>query len=121
MKDLALETQKIYDHPFQVTTAVKDININLISMHRYMKDVVLSTNETELKSVVSKVNLHEQKIIKEFDIIFNKYLGDKAQVQNLYQEFIAWRPIREKVIQLSIQGKLSEAAQITKNRGAIHV
>ncbi len=121
MKDLALETQKIYDHPFKVTTAVKDININLISMHRYMKDVVLSTNETELQSAVSKVNIHEQKIIKEFDIIFDKYLGDKAQVQTLYQEFIAWRPIREKVIHLSIAGKLSEAAQITKNRGAIHV
>lgn len=90
-------------------------------MHRYMKDVVLSTNDTELQNALSKVDMHEQQTIKEFDVIFDKYLGDKTQVQSLYQEFISWRPIREKVIHLSIVGKRAEAAEITKNRGAIHV
>ncbi len=121
MKDLALETQKIYDHPFTVTTAVKNINIHLISMHRYMKDVVLAKDSVELQTATTKVNLHEQQIIEEFDIIFEKYLGNKFQVQKLYQEFIAWRPIREQVIHLSISGKYTEAAYITKNSGAIHV
>lgn len=68
MKDLALETQKIYDHPFKITTSVKNININinLLSMDKDMKDIVFSTNETDLQKRVSKLETNDLTTLEEF-------------------------------------------------------
>ena len=59
LKDIAANVKNLYNHPYTVSNAVRDINMNLISMHRYMKDVVLAENEAQLNSAVLLVNKHE--------------------------------------------------------------
>lgn len=38
------------------SSAVKQINMNLISMYRYMKDVALAKNEEQFEVAIYKVN-----------------------------------------------------------------
>lgn len=114
-------SDKLYDHPFTVTNATKLIESNLISMHRYMKDVALSKNEEELNRAINQVNQSEIVVYKEFDIVFERYLGDKNDIQKSYDSFVNWKPIRDKVIFLVKNGQHDEAAQITKSIGAQHV
>jgi len=121
MKTLSMETTNLYEHPYKVSNAVKEIKINLISIHRYMKDVVLAENEQELNSAIEKVSIHEKQAIAQFDVIFEKYLGNKQEIHALYSELINWKQIRQKVIQLTLAGKHKEAAKITKFEGAEHV
>lgn len=118
---LSKETTNLYEHPFKVSNAVKEININLISMHRYMKDVVLSENAYERNLAIAKVAKHEQQAINQFEVVLDKYLGDKKEVHELYNLFISWKPIRQKVVELSLQNRHKEAANITKDEGAKHV
>jgi len=118
---LSMETTKLYEHPFKVSNAVKEININFISMHRYMKDVVLAENANERNLAIAKVSKHEKQAINQFEVVLDKYLGDKKEVHELYNLFIAWKPIRQKVIELSLHDRHKEAASITKNEGAKHV
>ena len=121
MNELANLSSKLYEHPFTVTNATKTIEANLISMHRYMKDVALSKNVHELQIAVDKVNSSEIIIYKQFNIIFERYLGDKQDIEVSYKAFIKWKPIRDKVIHLVKQHRNEEAAAITKNEGAKHV
>ena len=121
MAQLADLSQKLYDHPYTVTVATKTIEANLISMHRYMKDVALSTNEHELQLAIDEVNKSEIIIYGEFEIIFDRYLGNKKDIQSSYDAFVNWKPIRDEVILLMYSDKKDEAALITKNKGALHV
>ncbi len=121
MMELSNLTQKLYKHPFTVTNATKTIETNLVSMHRYMKDVALANSMDEIKQAVMKVNDNEIVIYKEFDIVFDRYLGDKKDIQMSYDAFVNWKPIRDEVIDLMKLGKKDEAAQITKGKGARHV
>jgi len=114
-------TEDIYRHPFVVSNAVRSIDTNLISMHRYMKDVALSRNDMELESAIHKVNEHEKLALKEFDIVFKQFLGDKSKVQTVYQAVLDWKIIRDEVITLMRSGKKQQAAQITKGKGAEHI
>ncbi|NOQ31927.1 MAG: diguanylate cyclase [Helicobacteraceae bacterium] len=121
MIELADMSQKLYKHPYTVTTATKTIESNLISMHRYMKDVALSTNSNELQMAVDKVNKAEITIYNEFNTIFERYLGSKEDIQKSHDAFVRWKDIRDEVITLMKNGQKEEAARITKNKGAKHV
>ena len=113
-------TQKFYNHPFSVTTSAYKIQQHLVSMHRYMKDVVLSQNEEELLLAVQKVNNDEKSILREFEIITDRYLGDKTEIKKTYDLFIAWRPIRKDVIGLMKQNRQKEAIKMNQTRAYDH-
>lgn len=136
MLELANLSQKLYEHPYTVTTATKTIEFNIVSMHRYMKDVALAKNSEDLLKAITEVNKNELVVYKQFDIIFDKYLGDKQDIEKSYDAFVSWKPIRDEVI-LLVQSELIEkaptisreveiskrdkATAITKGKGAKHI
>ncbi len=114
-------TQDMYNHPLTVTNATKNIQTELTSMHRYMKDVALAKTTEDIHIAVKKVATSEENVYKEFDIVFERYLGDKKDIQKSFDTFVAWKPIREEVIALMLDGRKNEAADITKGKGAKHL
>lgn len=121
LSNISQDADDLYQHPFSVSNAAKNINFNLVSMHRYMKDVVLAKNEEELLAAVESVAIHEEKALLEFDVIFDRFLGDKSQINKTYRAFNDWKTIRTEVIQLMRDGNTDQAVAITKGKGAVHV
>ncbi|MGK7929495.1 MAG: EAL domain-containing protein [Spirulina sp.] len=121
MNRLAILTQKLYDHPFTVNTAVLRVEAGIISMHRSMKDVALANDPTELAAAAQKVDRIEQAVFEDFDLILAQFLGDKTTIEAARQKFAAWKPIRDRVIQLRQWGQIAEAAAITKGEGAEYI
>jgi len=121
MTELSELTQKLYNHPFTVTNATKTIESRIVSIHRYMKDIVLSQNIEELNKAVQHVQDDEIVIYQAFNTVFDRYLGDRKDIQTSYDLFVAWKPIRDEVIYLTKLGEVKEAAEITKGKGAEHI
>ncbi len=121
LNSIAKEAENLYQHPYAVSNASRNININLISMHRYMKDVVLAENEEQLRTAKEHVDQYEKNVQESFNVIFNRYLGERKDIQAVYKAFLDWKIIRDEVIFLKTQGRDKEAAHITKNKGAKHV
>lgn len=121
LNGIADDMDSLYKHPFTVSNAAKNINFHLVSMHRHMKDVVLSQNQEQMEWAVSRVAVHEQAALADFDIIFERFLGEKSQIKETYQSFVDWQPIRNEVIALMREGKQQQASAITVGKGASHV
>jgi len=121
LSGMANDMDKLYKHPFTVSNAANNINFHLVSMHRYMKDVVLSQNKQQMEWAISRVAEHEKQALTDFDIIFIRFLGEKSQINQTYQNFVDWTPIRNNVIELMRSGKQQEARSITLGKGASHV
>jgi CheY-like chemotaxis protein/HAMP domain-containing protein/putative methionine-R-sulfoxide reductase with GAF domain len=111
----------MYNHPLKVSNAVRDVNAGIISIHRFMKDVVLAENEQELIQLKVRIDNIEQEIYGYFDIIFSQYLGKREDVELSYTTFRDWKYIRDEVILLVEHGKYKEAAAITKGKGFDHI
>jgi len=118
---LANLTRDIYRHPTTVINAVRDINTNIIDMHRYMLGVALARNSSELETSIAKVSKHEALVLKTFKIISKRFLGDNSLVVKARKSFAEWQPVRAKVIELARKGRQSEAAEITMEKSARHV
>ena len=121
MRIIADYTTRLYRHPYTVSTAVLRIQGNITAMHRSMKDAALAGNSAELESAVSKVNAHEADVFSDFDLVGERFLGDKAEIETLRGKFVEWRTIREEVIELTSEGRADEAAALTRGKGAAYV
>lgn len=119
--NLSETTEKLYRHPLAVSTAIRDVNLNLVAIHRSMKDVAMSKNLDQMHKAEAAVNDYAKKALSSFVLLNERFLGDKADIRQAEQLFKDWDPIRQKVFdQTEIQIK-SDAAAITQGEGAQHI
>ncbi len=121
MQMLSELTDKLHKHPLTVSNAVLTANGEIIKMHRSMKDVALAKSNEQIDNAVQSVNQYEQNVFEQFKIIDERFLGDKSMVNDALNAFKGWKIIRDEVINLKREGKVDEAAAITKGKGADHV
>ena len=110
LKELSTLTQKFYDHPFKVTIATKNIQVYIESMYKDMQKISFAENKDIVKEVLFKINETEKDVLKQYEIIFQNYLGDREDVQKSYDTFMHWKPMREDFIK-SLRNKETEASK----------
>lgn len=121
MASLSYMTDKLYKHPFAVSTAVLKIEVGVTAMHRSMKDVVLAKGDEQRRSAMTALDKAEKKVFSQFDLLQERFLGDKSKIEEVKQLIVQWKPIRDKVIELVASGDRVAAANITKYEGKEHV
>jgi len=123
MNRLSDLTARIFNHPLRVTTAVLSADTAIVKIHRSMKDVALSSTETELEAAIIAVKTYENEVFENLGIAEKWILGDEgalllAETVKLFQD---WESIREEVISLTKSGNRAHAIDITRGKGAAHV
>ncbi|MBI5162949.1 MAG: methyl-accepting chemotaxis protein [Magnetospirillum sp.] len=117
MDALSDQTEKLYRHPFAVTVASLQISTDMVAINRSMKDVVLARTPEQFEAAVKAVEAADADAIAQLKVVHERFLGDKTKIQQLEQAIVDWRPIRGQVIALTKDGKLDEAAEITRTKG----
>jgi len=121
VKKLSVITQKMYNHPFTVSVAVRDVNLKIVSIHKTMQDIILSTNNQQIQNSIKKINNYENETLKYFTILEKGFLGNKNKVTEARDIFIGWKPIRDEMIILFEQGNANKATNILKNKDENHL
>jgi len=114
---IAQQTTELYDHPLQVRRALGELKADVLSMHRGMKDLVLAENETEITHVIQGIEISKARAFKQFDVLYDRFLGQHKDIDNAYKSFVEWNTIRDVTIGLMSSGKLEEALERTKAQG----
>lgn len=114
---------EIQGAPSIINDAARRIEINVIKIHREMKDVVLLMDEADQAKAIRNVNELEVEVYEDIALIDAKALGEEGRRllvagKELFDE---WKPIRDGVIDLVMAGRYEEARDITRGRGASHV
>lgn len=115
------DVEKIYNHPFAVSSAGQSIQTLVFAMHSSMKELVHSRDPEFILNKLSKIDAYEQQVLQEFDTLFQRFLGDKSSLEQTRTIFIAWKEIRDQVVELISKGRYEEAAAMTRSHGAPHV
>jgi len=116
-------TAKMYEHPLTVTRASLVANVNIIKMHRSMKDVALANDAAGITKARNIVADYEKEVYKQFAIVEDRILGQEGKqlIADTIVVFRDWKAIRDDVINHMAKGERQQASAITKERGAIHV
>lgn len=111
---LSALTEKLYQHPYTVSTALLRIRVNTAQIHRQVKEILLAQNSQELPMMIADINNREKLIYDDFALIHQRFLGDKADITQAQAQFATWKPRRDQVIQLKQANKTAEAIALAK-------
>ncbi|UFS69602.1 methyl-accepting chemotaxis protein [Geomonas sp. RF6] len=109
-KELSTFMGELYNHPFTVTSAMRDAESHIIRIHRSMKDVVLYAGDAaEMDRAIRAIDVSEKVVYDELAVAKEKFLGDKTKIDQIRALMDEWKPVRAKTIGLVQQGKVKEA------------
>jgi len=109
------ETKGLYEHPLTVRKAIDKLTIDILSMHRDMKDLVMAENEQERQSIIQSIDTREADAARQFDVLYDRYLGDRSNIDEVRSALVQWKSIRDETTRLLRAGKTAEAVKRTKS------
>ena len=118
--DLAGQTAQIHEHPLEVQAAVLEAKVAYVKMSRTMKDIALADDQDDeaILARVSELEEHEKAVHQSFEVLEDRFLGDRVAVDAAFEAFLEWSPIRAEVIALKLRGEREAARNITQGKGA---
>ena len=111
------DTTNIYEHPLEIRRTVGALEADILSMHRGMKDLFLTENEQEREQILQEISTDEADAFRQFDILYDLYLGSQSDIDTVYTDFVQWNTIRGETIRLLREGNTAEAVSRTKSTG----
>ena len=121
IKSLSGLTTKLYKHPYTVSTSAIKIDGDIVRIDGFMKDGALAKDKAGINTAEAEVDKYEKHVYNDFDIMAERFLGDKAQVVAARELFAGWKPIRDEVISLMRSGDREKAEAIVRGKGAEYV
>ena len=110
----------LYDHPYQVGKAVRDVQNNVLEIHRKMKDIAIDNRLSRemLDEYTLSIDSLEVSVMKQFNIIQERYLGPRSNIDSSLEYFRKWKPVRDKLINFRKEGELKsvQALYYTVNK-----
>ncbi len=115
------QTETMYNHPLQVRRALGVLNADVLQMNRLAKDFIITENKEEIAAIVSKINIHKESAFKQLDIIYEKYLGNKSDIDSVKIAFITLNSMRDDNIRLLYDGNKAEVIKRMKFNGTTNL
>ena len=80
-QELGSLTAKLYRHPFAMTNSLEKINGHLLAMERSLAHTAAADRAEDAISNVEEIKSREAAAMKEFDLLRESFLGDKAVIE----------------------------------------
>jgi len=116
--NLHQQTDDLYNHPLIVRRALGMLRSDFITIHRDMKNLFLTADETEITEDLQRIEQLKVNAFEQIDIISSQYLGPRADVDSVKRAFVKWNATRDETIRLLREGKRDDALPRIKNSGS---
>lgn len=111
------QVELMYNHPLQVRRAIDYINNDVLIMRVSMRDILLTSDDQGVQDALQQIALASTDAGKQLAIIQAQYLGDKTDVDQVYQDYTIWKISFDKNIELALAGEIEEVKQSLSSNG----
>ena len=111
---LWIQTELIYDHPFQVSRAVGQLKADVASIRRGMRDLILAGDDREIEATLGRIETDKADILRQLSIIHDRYLGPGDDIKILMDGIGPWNVYHDETIRLIRAGARDAALDRTR-------
>jgi len=115
------ETQGLYEHPLQVRRALGEIRVDILTMSLGMRDLLRADDVEERQRILQTIDGSEAAAYQNFDILRDRYLGPKSDIDLAHTAFVQWETVRSEAVRLLESGRTDEAEKRIRPGGAVAV
>lgn len=116
-EELWEETKGIYEHPLAVRNAIGKVNADVLIMHHGEMELCFAADAEERQSILQKIDTSEADARQQFDVLYDRYLGPRGDIDEITVAFVEWKSIREETLRLLLAGNVTEAVNRNKPTG----
>ncbi|MEI6126460.1 MAG: methyl-accepting chemotaxis protein, partial [Pseudomonadota bacterium] len=109
LNNIAGQIEKLYRHPFTVSLAVRDIHSEMLSMTLTMKTLMFDPSAESIRGAKASFAESEGRMHKDFDVVFERFLGNKELTKAAHASFLKWKAIRDEQLDLLQRGNVKDA------------
>jgi methyl-accepting chemotaxis protein len=109
---VASRTTELYEHPFTVRKNIRDANLNFTKMQYKLKDAVLAKGSSVTDADLREMFRHEKEFTGNMEVVKERFLGKKSDVEDIYKTYDEWKQLRDQVIAALKANKQDTAAQL---------
>ena len=102
-------TQTIYDHPLTVRTAVGKIEVDVLYIHSKLLHLVIDEHPANAEAIYQDIDAVESDINRQMDILYDRYLGPKTDLDAISDALVQWKTIRSETQRLYQSGDVAAA------------
>lgn len=121
IKRIQSDTELLYLHPYTVSNKVRDIQINVNTIHSLMRNAELALNEKDLDDYRKAISEYDSLIQLDFQLINERFLGDKSIVDQVYNEYTKWTKFRNETIELIYKSKEPGSVKLAEEQCAVQL
>lgn len=108
--------KNIFHHPYAVNSAVKNIHAHTMTIHALALSMMINNDKDFIEIQRKAIDTLHKEINLDFKIIFERYSGPKTDVQQVFDFYQHTVTLRDKLINLIIDGNLTEAKKLLKQQ-----
>jgi signal transduction histidine kinase/DNA-binding response OmpR family regulator/HAMP domain-containing protein len=113
------QTENLYTHPFQVRAAIGKLNADVLSMRLATRDLMLSKTEQDKQRSLQLMDLSALDANKQFDILKDRYLGEKSDIEAAYIAFEKWKTARDANTAMALTGNINPIIESVRSTGEV--
>lgn len=113
------QTENMYNHPFQVRSAIGKLNADVLSMRLATRDLMINKTDYDKQAALQLMELSAQDAKIQFDILKNKYLGPKSDVEAAYTAFVKWKVARDANTAMAVAGNINPIIENVRSTGEV--
>lgn len=113
MEQISNTTTLMYDHPYTVHTEILRARGNIIAMSKEMETGNVGMDEAKIE----KIDRLEGEVFESFIVLYNSFRGDPDILDDALNAFMDWKPIRDEIIGLQQEWRLTQATKVALEKG----
>jgi signal transduction histidine kinase/DNA-binding response OmpR family regulator/methyl-accepting chemotaxis protein len=115
------DTRILYEQPHQVSNYLREIKINALNIRRFMLDIVLLEDSTEINELIAAIDNEEKEALKKFEVVRGMYFGNKEDLDESYRYFTEYRALRDDIFRLKLAGDSRAVSEMASMRNRNYV
>jgi signal transduction histidine kinase/CheY-like chemotaxis protein/HAMP domain-containing protein len=119
--EIHLQTETMYDHPLKVRRAIGSLEIDILSMRLSTRDLMLAKSEQEKQSALHLMEISAADAQKQFNILYDQYLGPRSDIDEAHNSFINWKTARDVNTKLSLTGEIEKVKESVSSKGTVGI
>lgn len=106
-------TEKMYKHSIIMNNEVRNIEANVLIMHRLMKDVALTENIDVMDTIENRLEEYQNVVFQSFDTISHTFPNDTINILPAKNAFQRWISIKNETIMTFLLGETDRTSKLT--------
>lgn len=116
-KKLEKQSIDMYQHSLTVEESLNKLKSEVLIVQLELRSIDLAKENDQISRTSQDIAVSKANARKQFDVLYNQYVGSKADIDDVYESFAKWNAISDRTLWLIQNGKIAESMAISKKDG----